>query len=393
VREFCTRCRRPTSTCYCEALPAIPTKTRVVFLQHPRERKVAIGTARMAHLALPNSEFHQGVDFSEDARIQQLLADPTANLAVLFPSEGAQEPASFRDGPPLSLIVVDGTWTTAKKVLQRNPALLRLPRIGLKPSKPGNYRIRKEPEEHCLATIEAVVEVLGQLEGDPARFQPMISAFDRMVDTQIARTETRQGPPRRRRPRVRAKRPWTPLELAGDPGRLVLVYGEANAPSMNAPERFEPELVHLVALRPFTGERFEAVLAPRKPLADGTCRHVELSEEELRAGEDVPGMLERWRAFTRPDDVFAAWGGFTLDILRACGDAERGFLNLRLLAAKRLSARAGGIELAAERLAQGASLTVWAKGRAGRRLAAMEQVLRVLMAPAPSSRGTQEVAS
>lgn len=363
----------------------------MVFLQHPRERKVAIGTARMAHLALPNSELHLGVTFDDHPRVRELLADPSAGLAVLYPAEGAVEAAALRQAPPRTLIVIDGTWTQARKVLARNPALLALPRIGLKPSKPGNYRIRKEPAEHCLSTVEAVVEVLGQLEGEPERFQPMLAAFDKMVDTQIACTEARAGPPRRRRPKVRPRRPWTPPELAGAPERLVLVYGEANAPSMSAPERWPPELVHLVAVRPATGERFEAVVAPRRPLAEGTPKHLDLTAEELLAGESVASMLERWRAFSRPDDVLGVWGGFTLDLLRAEGEPARELLNLRLLAARRLNQRLGGMQAAAARLAGGPH-EVWARGRAGRRLAALERVLEALMNPEREPLPAQEVA-
>ncbi|MFN7134575.1 MAG: DTW domain-containing protein, partial [Myxococcales bacterium] len=75
-RQICARCRRPQSVCYCTHLSPLSSRTRVVFLQHPREGKVAIGTARMAHLALPNSELHQGVDFSAHPRLQALAAAP-----------------------------------------------------------------------------------------------------------------------------------------------------------------------------------------------------------------------------------------------------------------------------------------------------------------------------
>src|SRR5207249_10417861 len=47
----------------------------------------------------------------------------------------------------------------------------------------GFYRIRKEPKEHCLSTIEAVALVLGHFEGDPSRFAPILSVFDRIIKT------------------------------------------------------------------------------------------------------------------------------------------------------------------------------------------------------------------
>ncbi|MBZ0236419.1 MAG: DTW domain-containing protein [Deltaproteobacteria bacterium] len=66
-RERCLRCRRPLAVCYCDALPRIETRTRVVILQHPRERDMPIGTARMASLCLPGSELHVGVDWGASA--------------------------------------------------------------------------------------------------------------------------------------------------------------------------------------------------------------------------------------------------------------------------------------------------------------------------------------
>ena len=46
-RPVCARCRRPSAVCYCAHLLSLPTRTRVVFLQHPREAK-AISVGEMA---------------------------------------------------------------------------------------------------------------------------------------------------------------------------------------------------------------------------------------------------------------------------------------------------------------------------------------------------------
>ena len=58
---MCARCRRPQSVCYCAALPTLETTTRIVILQHPREKEKPIGTARMASLCLPRAELHVGL--------------------------------------------------------------------------------------------------------------------------------------------------------------------------------------------------------------------------------------------------------------------------------------------------------------------------------------------
>ena len=72
-RSVCARCRRPPVVCYCAVLPSLPARTRVLLLQHPRERHVAIGTARMAHLALPSSTLRMGVDFSRDEVVRRMV--------------------------------------------------------------------------------------------------------------------------------------------------------------------------------------------------------------------------------------------------------------------------------------------------------------------------------
>src|SRR4051812_19073373 len=88
-RAVCLRCRRPERVCYCRHLTSIDTATRVVLLQHRRERDVAIGTARMASLCLPNSELHVGVCWEGSAALERALSDPARPAALLYPGEGA----------------------------------------------------------------------------------------------------------------------------------------------------------------------------------------------------------------------------------------------------------------------------------------------------------------
>ncbi|WP_370458949.1 tRNA-uridine aminocarboxypropyltransferase [Aggregicoccus sp. 17bor-14] len=375
MRPLCLRCRRPQSTCYCAHLPQLETRTRVVFLQHPREARVAIGTARMAHLSLPNSELYQGVDFSDLERLQQLAKEPS-KVAVLFPGEGAVAPESLRGAPPEVLIVIDGTWNQAKKVVARNPLLSQLPRVGFTPRRPSNYRIRSEPAEHCVSTIEAVVETLGAMEGDFPRFDTMLKAFEHMVDTQLRYTEDSDAPPRRRLRRA-PPRVLPQLQALRDAReRLVLLYAEANAHPEGA--GLEPELMHLTARRLSSGETFEAVLAPRLPLAPSTPLHLDLAEARLRAGEALQPALERWSHFLRPDDVLAAWGPFSLQLLLREGAGPRELIDLRRLYTLVHKQRAGGVEDAARRSAP-VPEAPWTGGRAGRRIVATETVAQTLL--------------
>jgi DTW domain-containing protein YfiP len=371
-REVCRRCRRPALLCYCSHLPSLPTRARVVFLQHPRESRVAIGTARMAQLALPNSELHCGVHFDDNPRVSALRAEP--GTALLFPGDGAIDPHEIAPDELRHLIVIDGTWAQARKVLKLNPALLRLPRVGLRPERPGNYRIRREPSPECLATIEAVAGVMGVLERDTAKFEAMLAAFTFMVDQQIAHTAARTGPPRAKRRRLHATSEEARM-LANRP-HLVFLHAEVNAHARHLDVPGDPELLHLVARRS-TGETFEAILAPRRPLAPSAPHHLGLPEERLFAGESIASARARWQAFSRPTDLHTGWGHFSRDQLATEGITSQEYVDLRLVVARRLQSSPGAPEDAVAKLG-GTPQAIATTDRAGRVVAALQQVVATL---------------
>src|SRR6266513_1940820 len=90
-RLVCDRCRRPERVCYCRHITPLESATRIVILQHPRERDVPIGTARMASLCLPNSELHVGVHWQGSAAVARALSDPERPAVLLYPGEGAKD--------------------------------------------------------------------------------------------------------------------------------------------------------------------------------------------------------------------------------------------------------------------------------------------------------------
>lgn len=394
-RVVCARCRRPESVCYCRHVTSIETTTRVVLLQHPRERDVPIGTARMAALCLPNAELHVGVRWSGSAALTRALSDPARPPVLLYPGEGAIDVASRPPPNPVTLVVVDGTWWQARKVIRENPELAALPRYTFTPLTPSEYRIRKEPEAACVSTIEALVHVLGVLEGDRERFHALLAPFHAMVDAQVAcaqrfhqgriRHERGPRPPRRRLP--------APLIAHG--GHLVCVSGEANAWPYGSNERgarYPEELVQWVAFRPHTGERFEVVKAPRH-LAPRTPMHLRLSRPALESGCTGERLREQWRAFVRDDDVLCSWGTYATTLFAG----EGGYLpplrlDLRQVARVYLSARFGTLDELLVRLGVGSSLALGA-GRAGERLGQLVTLTRFLEEAAAREDAALAVAS
>jgi DTW domain-containing protein YfiP len=377
-RSTCERCRRPTATCYCAHVTPLSTRTRVVVLQHPREERTAIGTARMAHLSLEQSILRVGLDFAHDAVVQAALAD-RADRYVLFPGEGAIPIDALPADRPITLVVLDGTWWQAKKLLTLNPQLQALPRVGFSPSAPSDYRIRKQPAEFCVSTIEALAEVLGRIEGDPERFAALLRPFRAMVDGQIryaSEISARRHLFRVHRTRV-PRRPPLADRLAIVAGRLVYIYGDANGWPMRHPEWQPAELVHWHAVRA-SGEHLELTLAPRRALGPNTVRHIELDEATLRAGLSVDEAITAWHGFLRDDDVLVHYGPFHRRLAAAAGmriPIERFDLRSELLQLGHT--QLGGIEACAQRLGA-VAVEGGLRGRAGRRLATLRAIVGVL---------------
>ncbi len=223
---MCYRCFWPQALCWCASLRPMATRTRFVFLMHPKEfKEEKAGTGRLTHLCLPNSEIHMGTGFDGDEAVQALINDPRNFPVLLYPGRDAlnlsevgrgvpAEPRLTEDGSPyrslerlrsqleqrtLLVFLLDATWSGARKMLRLSPSLQRLPRIMFTPSAPSRYIIKQQPVEGCLSTLEAVHELLTVLErtgldryADPAQ---LLGVFQRMQDIQIkcAADPTRAG--------------------------------------------------------------------------------------------------------------------------------------------------------------------------------------------------------
>lgn len=355
--------------CYCANLPQLPTKTRVVLLQHPRERDNAIGTARMASLCLPNSELHVGIDWSQKPAVHAALANESAPAVLLYPGPEAKDILQDPPKGPVTLVVVDGTWSQAKTVVRDNPLLATLPRYAFRAPAPSEYRIRREPSEEVVSTIESLMYALGALEGDAQAFTALMRPFRSMVDAQLGYKEGRRKRLRRRLPKHIPPSPE--LLLLRERWRdLVCVVGEANAwPYQLGRHRERDELVHWMAQRPSTGERFVGLALPTHAWSPSTEKNLRLPQEAFAGATSRAGLYAAFSAFRRPADVLCTWGRHTLRLYRSGGGELDGIeLDIRTLLAEHLRRRVPTLEaFAAERGLPLAS----PDGRAGYRLTSL----------------------
>ncbi|WP_339463611.1 tRNA-uridine aminocarboxypropyltransferase [Pseudomonas sp. EA_105y_Pfl2_R69] len=183
-RLVCPACTRPLAHCLCALVPRLESRTCVLILQHPSEVRHALNTARLAALGLLNAELRVGEVFED---MPALLNQPGYQACLLFPGEGALPLAQFAEqaaGRSTLLVVPDGTWRKARKLLHCNPLLAALPRVSLESGLQSRYRLRKAPQAGALSTIEAIVSALETLE-TPTQFDALLRPFEALIEGQI----------------------------------------------------------------------------------------------------------------------------------------------------------------------------------------------------------------
>lgn len=177
------------SLCVCALMPNLHTRTRIVLVLHCFEDRKTTNTGRLAASCLVNSEVIVRGEPGAAAPEPHLCADASA---ILFPSANSisldELVASRPAGTPWTLVVPDGSWRQASRVLHRVPSLRGLPGVRLPPGPPSAYQLRHSGHLDRISTLEAVARALGYLEGPEVQ-----RALERPFRAMVQRTLWARG--------------------------------------------------------------------------------------------------------------------------------------------------------------------------------------------------------
>lgn len=197
-RAKCYQCHRPKSSCMCNHIRPIDTHTKFIVLMHPKEfKKTKNGTGHLTHLSLPNSELFMGIDFSDNARINEIIA--THESFILYPSTHAinlshKNPLAEKAlhvKKPMAIFLIDSTWACSLKMMRESKNLHTLSHISFDSTKRSEFKIKEQPLEYCLSTIEStltVLELLSQWQIETIaqeKLQAFLTPFHAMIDYQL----------------------------------------------------------------------------------------------------------------------------------------------------------------------------------------------------------------
>jgi DTW domain-containing protein len=310
-RPYCYTCNKATATCVCSTVTRLNNRTGITIVQHPRENGHALGTARFAELGLSNSRVL--IDFAGRYRKDTPPFVVPPRTGLLYPSASALNLATLpEDRAPSHLVVIDGTWHQAHTLYRDMKWLHGLPHYVLSPDAPSRYRIRSEPQEDYISTLEAVLMALKLLEPSLEGVETLLQAFDRMIDQQIACEEAATAK-RFRSERRSAQHQNKPRALAEHFENLVILYSET-LPTV----RSRRELVYVCAHRLRDNSVFEQFVQPTSaPASDEPYAHLcaHRREGHRTRSVDAGKLAALWEQFADAEDVFVAWNPHTLRVL------------------------------------------------------------------------------
>lgn len=186
----CPRCEIGRRLCFCALIPQITLETRVIILMHTSEEVLPSNTARLAAKSLTNSEIRINGRIGDRLSTAGLVEEGRQSL-LLYPSPQATElNADFVSElqGAVTLIVPDGKWRQTQKFARRESALAGIPHVKVSTDKPSQYRLRTQPNDKSLCTLEAIARALGVLESRAAQVQ-----LETVLSVMVERTMWARG--------------------------------------------------------------------------------------------------------------------------------------------------------------------------------------------------------
>lgn len=182
-RRLCSTCQYPLRTCICHLCVRLNGRIQVWIVQDKHEAKHAKNTARLMALCYQSTHI---IAAHDEVALQNCLrrCDP-AHTVLLYPDTkavSAEQLTGTQRATIENVILLDGTWPKAKKLLFKEPKLARYTKVSFATPPPSQYDIRKSPDAHALSTLEAASYFLECV--DDEQFSRIRHAFSDMIALQ-----------------------------------------------------------------------------------------------------------------------------------------------------------------------------------------------------------------
>ncbi|UCJ18971.1 DTW domain-containing protein [Pseudomonas sp. MM211] len=180
--ERCPDCRLARTHCLCAWRPQVSANAGVCLLMHDVEALKPSNTGWLiADVVADTSAF--GWSRTEvDPLLPALLGEPQWQPYLVFPGEYAEAErvvtsVEVGTGKRPLFVMLDATWTQARKMFRKSPYLDQLPVLSLQPEALSRYRLRRSTRDDHLCTAEVAALCL-ELAGDEQAAAALNAYFD-----------------------------------------------------------------------------------------------------------------------------------------------------------------------------------------------------------------------
>ena len=161
--ERCDGCRLRHTHCMCALRPALSTHAGVCLIMHDAEPLKPSNTGWLIADVVQDTFAFGWSRLEVDPALQTMLCDPQWQPYVVFPGEYVEPPERVihtlpatpsNDGKRPLLILLDATWSEARKMFRKSPYLAQFPVLSLQPEQFSRYQLRRSRREDHFCTSE-----------------------------------------------------------------------------------------------------------------------------------------------------------------------------------------------------------------------------------------------
>ncbi|MCJ0972854.1 DTW domain-containing protein [Pseudomonas sp. PS1] len=182
----CERCRVAQSHCLCDLRPSVDARSGMCLIMHDIEPLKPSNTGWLIADVVGDTHAFGWQRTEVDPTLTALLADPGYQPFLVFPGEYAEagrvvEEVSPAPGKRPLFVLLDATWTEARKMFRKSPYLDGLPVLSLQAEVVSRYRLRRSKRSEHLCTAEVAALCLG-LAGDASAAEALDAWLDVFTD-------------------------------------------------------------------------------------------------------------------------------------------------------------------------------------------------------------------
>jgi DTW domain-containing protein YfiP len=186
----CQRCLLPQKNCLCATLQPQQARSRFCLVMFDTEPMKPSNTGRLIADILPETQAFGWSRTEPDPALLAAVKNEYYQPLVVFPASYTDADREVLSSPPITgkpplFIMLDGTWTEARKMFRKSPWLDAFPVMSLDVSTPSRYTLREAHGEgqHCTAEVAAA---LLEQAGDLAAATELQHYFERFRHAYLA---------------------------------------------------------------------------------------------------------------------------------------------------------------------------------------------------------------